>query len=116
MVGLAKRAEEAMDLLDAEDGGQGAWVARVDEVEDGPRALQGVDKQKLDGREGDGDGARGDVFLVDEVEEVGAELILGDEVRGLARVASEPEHGLDVTGLGAGGETAKLHVLEHALP
>ena len=43
------------------------------------------------------------MFLVDEVEEVGAELILSDEVGGLAIVAGEAEHGLDVTGLGAGG-------------
>src|SRR5918998_2238303 len=104
-----------MDLLDAEDGGEGAGFARVDEVEDGPGALQGVDKQELDGGEGDGDGAGGDVLLVDEVEEVGAELILSDEVGGLAIVAGEAEHGLDVAVLSAGGETAKLHVLEHAL-
>jgi hypothetical protein len=45
-----------------------------------------------------------------------AELILGNQVGRLAIVAGELEHGLDVTGLGAGGETAKLHVLEHALP
>ncbi len=115
MVRLAERAEEAMDLLDAEDGGQGAGFARVDEVEDGPGTLQGVYKQELDGGEGDGDGAGGDVFLVDEVEEVGAELILGDEVGGLGIVTGELLDGLDVTGLGAGSETAKLHVLEHAL-
>src|SRR4051794_19961487 len=115
MVGLAEGAKQAMDLLDAEDGGQGARFAGVDEVEDGPGTLQGVDKEELDGGEGDGDGAGGDVFLVDEVEEVGAEFILGDEVGGLAIVAGEQLDGLDITDLGAGGETAKLHVLEHAL-
>src|SRR5687768_6272790 len=115
MVRLAYRAEEVTDFLDAEDGGQGAWFARVDEVEHGPRALQGVHKQELDGGEGNGDGAGSDVFLVDEVGEVGAELILGDEVGGLVIVAGELEHGLNVTSLGARGESAKLHVLEHAL-
>ena len=54
-------------------------------------------------------------FLIDEVEEVGAEFILSDEVGGLAVVAGEAEDGLDVTVLSAGSETAKLHVLEHAL-
>ena len=91
-------------------------LGRADDVADGPGAVQRVDIEELDGGEGDGDGARGDLLLVDEIEEVGAEFILGDAVGGLAIVAGEPLHGLDVAALGPGGETVELHVLEHALP
>src|ERR671932_336646 len=101
-----------MHLLDTEHRGQGGGLAGEDEVEDGPGALQGVDKEEL---EGGGDGAGGDVLLVDEEEEVSTELIRGDQVGRLAVVAGELLDGLDVTDLRAGGEAAELHVLEHAL-
>ncbi|MDQ5853030.1 MAG: hypothetical protein M3380_13385 [Chloroflexota bacterium] len=74
-----------------------------------------MDIEELDGGVGGGEGAGGDVFLVDEIEEVGTEFVLSDEVGGLAIVASELPHGLDIAALGAVGETTELHVREHAL-
>ena len=77
-----------MDLVEAEDGREGTALGRADELKGGPGALQGMDKQELDGGEGDGDGAGGDAFLVDEIEEIVPQFVLVDLVRGFAVVVA----------------------------
>ena len=111
----AERGEETVDLVEAEDGRERTTLGRADEVKGGPGALQGVDKEELDGGEGDGDGARGDALFIDEIKEVVSEFLLGDEVGGFAIVGGELLHGEEVDGLGLGGEAAELHVVLHAL-
>ncbi len=65
-----ERGEQALHLGDAQNGREGTALGRANELKGGPGALQGMDKQELDGRQGDGDGAGGDAFLVDEIEEI----------------------------------------------
>jgi hypothetical protein len=59
-----------VDLVEAEDSREGAALGRADEFKGGPGALQGMDKQELDGGESERDGAGGDALLIDEVEEI----------------------------------------------
>ena len=73
----------------------------------------GVEEPK--GGDGDGDAARGQVPLVGQVHEVGANL-LGPQLIGRAvEVPGEAGHLLGVGPLGQRRQIAKLHVLEHAL-
>ncbi len=104
-----------MDLVEAENSWQFALLGRADEVKGGPGALQGALKEELDSAQGDGDGAGGDAFLGGEIEEVATEFVLGATGRGVAVVLGELLDGEEIAGLGFGGETAQLHVFEHAL-
>ena len=104
-----------MDLVDAEDGREGTALGRADQFKGGPGALQGMDNQELDGGEGDGDGAGGDALLVDEIEEIVPQFVLGDLVGRLAIVGGELLDSEEVDGLGFGREATELHVVLHAL-
>ncbi len=55
----AQRGEQTVDLLNAEDGREGTALGRADQFKGGPGALQGMDKEELDGGESDGDGGGG---------------------------------------------------------
>jgi len=54
------------------------------------------------------------VFLGVEIEEVLAEFLLGDLIGRCAIVLGQLLDGVDIDGLGLGGEAAQLQVFEHA--
>jgi hypothetical protein len=59
--------------------------------------------------------ARAKCFDVSEVQEVLAEIVLGEAIRGPVEVPGKLADRVNVGLLGAGREPAELHVFEHAL-
>jgi hypothetical protein len=70
--------QDLPDLIHTQHDGQFVDSARPDEIERGPGLPQGVVEEELNGAEGHGRGAAGDVFLVVEVEEILAQFLIGD--------------------------------------
>ena len=58
--------------------------------------------------------APGDVLLLDEVEEVGADLVGPEGLGRLAEMVGEGGDARDVDLDGPGGEVAEFHVLDHS--
>src|SRR6266487_1839146 len=59
---------------------------------------------------------RGDRFpnLLGEVEEVATQFFFGDQVRGFVVVLGQAADRTDITGLGFGGITVQLHILDES--
>jgi hypothetical protein len=76
---------------------------------------QGALVEELDAAQRDGEAGPGEVLDVGEVQEVLAEIVLGEAIGGPVEVPGELADSVDVGLLGAGREPAELHVFEHAL-
>ncbi len=71
--------------------------------------------EELDAAVGDAEGGGGEVAVVLEVEEVVADLLLGEPVGRGVEVVGELPDGAEVSVLGALAEAGELEVLEHPL-
>jgi len=113
--GKAHEVKDAPDLLAAEHGGQLVRVRRAHQRQARERFAERVLDKELDVAQGDRDGGPRIVLDLGEMEEVLAEVLVGDQVRRFAEVLGQLADGADVSLLGARRERAELHVLEHAL-
>jgi len=111
--GPADVGQELTDLPAREDDGEFPVSLGTDEVEDGQRAPEGVPKEELDGEEVDAYGALGQAAGLGEMDEELSDLVFGELVGGSVEVACEVPDGFDVGSLGAFGQAAQAHVLNH---
>jgi hypothetical protein len=111
----ASGLDEPVNLLSGEDVGErlGTWDLEL--LQGGPVARDGAAIEELDAVEGEGEGGRGEAFLVLEEEEVLAELGLGDLVGRAADVLGELADGAKIGFLGALAEAGELEVGAHLL-
>ena len=79
-MGGADGGDEAADLVDGEDVGEAMLAGDAEAPEGGPVAGDGVRIEDLDAAVGDAEGSGGEVSVVLEVEEILAELRLGEVV------------------------------------
>jgi hypothetical protein len=112
----AGRGEQPADLVAAEDDGELLLFLLADDAVQGPVAVEGDAVEEAQGTADLVEGARRDVAVVDEVEQVGADLLRAELIRGPLVVPGELGDGPEVGVPGVGGEVAHLHVFEHALP
>ena len=115
VVGRADGGDEAADLVDGEDVGEPLLPGDAEPLEGGPVARGGVGIEELDAAVGDAERGGGELAVVLEVEEVVADLLLGEAVGRGVEVVGELPDGAEVGLLGAVGEAGELEVLEHAL-
>ena len=114
VVGRADGGDEPSDLVDGEDVGKALLPRDAELLERGPVAWDGVGIEELDAAVGDAEGSGGEVAVVLEVEEVVAELRLGEAVGRGVEVVGEMPDGAEVGVLGALAEAGELEVLGHA--
>ena len=106
--------EEAGGLLEAEDDGELLGLLGASDALQDARAFEGDLVEEL--QRGDGlvvDGP-GDVLLLDEVEEVGADVVGAEGFGRASEMAGEGADAGDVGLDGPGGEVPELHVVDHA--
>jgi len=115
VVGRADGRDEPPDLIDREDVGESPLLADAEPAEGRPVARGGVGVEELDAAVGDHERAGGELPVVLEVEEVVADLGLGEPVGRGAEVVGELSDGAEVGLLGERAESGELQVLEHAL-
>ncbi len=108
-------AEHTSDLLATQDDGEFLLLRRANEVQGRPGTLHRMLIEKLDVAEGDGGRAARDPLVVAEKEEVVAQFLRSDEVRGFAEVLREALDGLDIPALRVGRQATQLHVVDHPL-
>jgi hypothetical protein len=111
----AETAEHTPDLLATQNDGEFLLLGRADEVQGRPGTLHSMLIEKLDSTEGDGGCAARDPLLVAEIEEIVAQFLFSDEVRGFADVLREELDGLDIPALRVGRQATQLHVIDHTL-
>ena len=111
------RAEEMQNLLPAENHWQ---PVRLSGGRDGvfqvPVSFKGNLVEKAEGSDRDDDRARGQLLLVRQIELVGANLRLTQQLRRLAEISCEPGDLLEVGRLRVRRQVSHLHVLDHPLP
>jgi len=110
--GSAHAGEDFWDFLPAEDDGKLLGPGRAQEFEAGPITLEGALEEEFDAAEGDGGGGAGDFLFEGEVEEVPAQFLFGDEVRGFSIMPGQSDDRADIAGLSFGGITVELHILQ----
>jgi hypothetical protein len=115
IMGRADGGDEATDLIDGEDIGEPLLPGDAEPLEGRPIARNGVRREELDTAVGDAKGGGGELAVVLEVEEVVAELRLGEAVGGCVEVVGELPDGTDISVLGALAQAGELEILEHAL-
>jgi len=103
-----------LDFLPAQDHGQFLFPARAQEFETGPVTLEGVLKQEFDAAQSDGGRGAGHFLFQGEVKEVATQFFFGDLVRGFVVVPGQAADRTDITGLGFGGITVELHILDES--
>jgi hypothetical protein len=111
----ANLVQELPDFLHAQNHGQFLREGRADAVAKRPRPLERVHIQELHGIERDIGRVRGYPFVVAQIQELLAELLLSELVRGLIVVDSQLAHGGKIRLLRARGQATQLHVFTHAL-
>jgi len=110
--GGAHAGEDFFDFLPAEDDGEFLGLGRTQQFEAGPIALEGGLEEEFDAAQSDGGGGAGDFLFEGEVEEVLAQLFFGDQVRRFSIMPGQGDDGAEITGLGFGGITVELHILQ----
>ena len=114
--GVAHGAEHGAHLLRAEDDGEHARLVDTKDVEDAPVTLHGVDEEEAKRVKGDVDGRGRELLVLSQVEEVGADIVVGDGLRLARRAVHELSHREGVGLLGPRPEVPQPHVLAHPLP
>src|SRR5215475_13047213 len=84
------------------------------EVEDRPRARERAFVKEPDPVEVNPEGALGDFLLLAQVEEILAELLVAELIRGAVVVARQLADRFEITLLGFGGQPPQRQVFEHA--
>src|SRR2546425_4546128 len=77
-------------------------------------ALECVLEKEFDAAQSDGGSGAGHFLFQGEVEEVATQFFFGDLVRGFVIVFSQAADRTDITGLGFGGVTVQLHILDES--
>src|SRR6266516_3237209 len=77
---LLEVVQNAPDLVDAEDDGQGLCGTGTKQVEAWPGALEGILEEELEGGDGDRRGGAGEAALLVEGEKELAKLLIGDQI------------------------------------
>ena len=71
--------------------------------------------QKLHGTEGNGAGAPGNLALIAQIQEILADVVIGQLVGGAMIVLGKQVDGLEIGPLGMSGQTPELHGRDHPL-
>ena len=116
MLERADGGEEPGEFVGAEDDGEPLGLPGADEVLEGRGAAQGDVVEEAEGLEVEVVIAPGDMALLDQVEQEGADVLGPERLGGLAEVPGEACDAVDVDADGAGREVAEVHVLGHAEP
>lgn len=90
-------------------------VPGANQVEDWPRPLQRALVEEPDPREVNAEGALGDLLLIEQEQEILAQLLFAELVGSALVVLSQSVDSGDITRLGLGGEPPQLQVFEHAV-
>jgi hypothetical protein len=115
VVGRADGGDEASDLVRGEDVGEAFLPGDAEALECGPVSECGVRIEELNTAVSDAEGSGGEVAVVLEVEEVLADLRLGEAIGRGAEVVGEHADGAEVGVLSARGEAGELEVVGQAL-
>jgi hypothetical protein len=107
--------EEPGDFLEAEDDGELLGLLGAGDARQGGVAAEGDLVEEAEGGDGLVVVAPGDGRLVDEVDEVGADLVMSQEFGRLSEVGCEGGDPRDVDLNGPGCEVAELEVFDHSL-
>jgi hypothetical protein len=102
------QGQQGPDLPQPQHDRQFLGVPGAHEVEDGPGALQRALVEESNPVEVNPEGALGDLLLIDQEEEVLAELVFTDLVRSAPVVLRQMLDGFDVTLLGPGSQAPQL--------
>ncbi len=89
-------------------------MVKPQEFEAGPVTLEGVLEKEFDAAQSDGGGGAGHFLFQGEVEEVATQFFFGDQVGGFVVVPGQAADRTDLTGLGFGGITVELHILDES--
>ena len=112
---LGDLVQDGADFLAGQDHGQLVPALRARHAGEGEVAPQGGLVEELDAAEGDGDGGPGELAHTREVDEVRADLLVGELVWRSVVEAGQSGDGADIGELGLLGEPAQRHVLPHTL-
>ena len=112
--GAADAVEDSPDLVAAEHDGELLLLLGPGDIQDGPFSSQRLFVEELDAAERDGVGPASHLLDGGEVDEIVADLLLRQPVRGLAEEAGQVDHGLGVGLDGAFGVAAEPEILDHA--
>ena len=110
---MLDQGQQGPDLSRTPHDGQFLGAPGSHEVEDWPWALQRPLRAEPDPLEVKAKGALGDVLLVQQEEEILAELRFAELVESASIVASQLLNSGDITLLGLGGKPPQLQVFEH---
>jgi hypothetical protein len=105
--------EEPCDLVGAEDGGELLGLLGAFDALQNPLSFEGDLVEELECGDGLVVDAPGDVLLLDQVEEVGADVVGPEGFGRPAEVAGEGGDPHGIGGDGPGGEVPELHVVDH---
>ena len=107
------QGQQGPDLPRTQHDGQFLDVPGSHEVEDGPRSLQRALVEEPDPIEVNAEGALRDFLLIEQEEEILAELLFAELVRSASVVLRQLVDGFDITLLGRGGQAPELQVFQH---
>jgi hypothetical protein len=88
-------------------------VPRAHEVEDGPRALPRALVEEPNPVELNPEGALGDLLLIEQEEEILAQLLVAELVRRASVVVRQLADGVEIALWGRGGQAPELQVFQH---
>jgi hypothetical protein len=91
-------------------------VLDAEDVEDAPITLHGVDEEEAKRVKGDVDGRGRELLVLSQVEEVGADIAVGDDLRLARNAVHELPHREEVALLRPRPEVAQPHILACPLP
>ena len=114
MLEVLDGGEEAGQLVGAEDDREGAGLLDRGEARRDIIAAEGLAIEEAQGAAGQLIVAVRDVLLLEEVEQVGADVLASEAIGRAVKVASEAGDGTDVGLDGRLGEVAEGHVVDHA--
>jgi hypothetical protein len=107
------RGQQGADFLRTQHHGEFLAVPGPREDEERPRALQGALIAEPDAIEVDAEGTLGDLFVMEEIENVLAEVLFAELVGRTPVVLRPLVDSGDITLLGLGGKPPQLQVFEH---
>jgi len=111
---VAEGGEEASQLVGAEDDRETAGLLDRGEARRDVVAAEGLAIEEAPGAAGELIVAVGDVLLLEEVEQVGADVLAAEEIGRGVEVGGEAGGASDVSIDGRLGEVAEGHVVDHA--
>ena len=114
MLEVLDGGEEADQFVGAEDDGEGAGLLDRCEAHRDVVAAQGLAIEEAQGAAGQLIVAVRDVPLLEEVEQVGADVLAAEEIGRGVEVGGEAGGASDVSIDGRLGEVAEGHVVDHA--